>query len=326
MVLATEMILPPRRNSYNGPEPVSKSPPKSHWWFLTSKIKPSTSYGGSTYTVATQKLRESKWFEQDEERLFCAVIESGFIVEIMLKEQTNTEIKSHYGVVSVEPKKSELATLCRQTEIEPSRSHFVYRMSTEISRDSRTVCSRHEQNLSAANWQIIICKYSWRESENETSRAINYIHRSFGQMQRSSCSIRLKMLQILIISILVFTDKKPTANEIFVYTVNKHENRLKIVKLSIAELWSQNYKMRINNINDKNKKANIDKDIKSQINCAMKHKIIFHNSLHFVDFCRYGEQLEARKRQVSESVKWGTVGMNAGIFLLQREKSHSFSK
>jgi hypothetical protein len=84
--------------------------------------------------------------------------------------------------------------------------------------------------------------------------------------------------------------------------------------------------MRINNINDKNKKANTEKEIKSQISCAMKHKIAFHNSLHFVDFCRYGEQLEARKRQVSESVKWGTVGMNAGIFLLQREKSHSFSK
>lgn len=144
------------------------------------------------------------------------------------------------------------------------------------------------------------------------------------------------------------SDKKPTASDIFVYTVNKHENRLKVIKLSVAELWSQNYKIRINNINDKNKKANADKEIKSQINYAMKHKVAFHNSLHFVgesfsanslififsrqifrsdpDFCRYGEQVELRKRQVSESVKWGTVGLNAGIFMLQREKSHSFSK
>lgn len=145
-----------------------------------------------------------------------------------------------------------------------------------------------------------------------------------------------------------FLDKKPTASDIFVYTVNKHENRLKVIKLSVAELWGQNYKIRINNINDKNKKANADKEIKSQINYAMKHKVAFHNSLHFVgesfnanpiifmfsrqisrpypDFCRYGEQVELRKRQVSESVKWGTVGLNAGIFMLQREKSHSFSK
>lgn len=33
-------------------------------------------------SVAVQKLRESKWFKSDEERIFCAVIESGFIVEI----------------------------------------------------------------------------------------------------------------------------------------------------------------------------------------------------------------------------------------------------
>lgn len=78
------------------------------------------------------------------------------------------------------------------------------------------------------------------------------------------------------------TDKKATASEIFVYTVNKHENRLKIIKLSIAELWSQNYKIRINNINDKTKKTNTDKEIKSQLNYAMKHKVVFHNSLHFV--------------------------------------------
>lgn len=112
MVLATEIMLPPRRHSFNGPEPASKSPPKSTWWFLTAILKPTTRYGGSTHTVATQKLRESKWFDQDEERLFCAVIESGFIVEIMQKEQNNNnndENKSqnnHYGIVSVETKKS----------------------------------------------------------------------------------------------------------------------------------------------------------------------------------------------------------------------------
>lgn len=109
MVLATEIMLPPRRHSFNGPEPASRSPPKSTWWFITAMMKPSTSYGGSTHKVATQKLRESKWFDQDEERLFCAVIESGFIVEIMQKEQNNNddENKSHYGIVSVETKKSE---------------------------------------------------------------------------------------------------------------------------------------------------------------------------------------------------------------------------
>lgn len=114
MVLATEIMIPPRRNSFSGPEPASKSPPKSHWWFFTSKLKPTATYCSSTLTVAIQKLRESKWFNQDEERLFCAVIESGFIVEIMLNEQSINEIKSHYGVVSVEAKKSEF---CYQTNV-----------------------------------------------------------------------------------------------------------------------------------------------------------------------------------------------------------------
>lgn len=122
-------------------------------------------------------------------------------------------------------------------------------------------------------------------------------------------------------------DKKPTANDIYVYTMSKYENRLKVVKFSIAELWSQGYKIRINNMNDKSKQINTEKEIKSQINYAIKHKQTFHNSLHFVDHCRYGAQLEERKRrQVSESVKWGGIGMNASIFLLHREKSHSFSK
>jgi hypothetical protein len=60
-------------------------------------------------------------------------------------------------------------------------------------------------------------------------------------------------------------DKKPTASDILVYTVSKYENRLKVVKFSIAELWSQGYKIRINNINDKSKHINNEKEIKSQV-------------------------------------------------------------
>jgi hypothetical protein len=121
MVLATEIMLPPRRNSFGGSDsPSNKSPPshKSHWWFFTSKLKSADSYGGSNQHVATQKLRESKWFHQDEERLFCAVIETGFIVELVQTQveqidvdddvfpHAHQEVQSHYGVVCVEIKKS----------------------------------------------------------------------------------------------------------------------------------------------------------------------------------------------------------------------------
>lgn len=112
MVLGTEIMLPPRRNSFGGSESTkseSKSPPtgKSHWWFFTSKLKSADSYGGSNQHVATQKLRDSKWFRQDEERLVCAVLETGFIVELVLIEQKDAELKSHYGIVCVDVKKSE---------------------------------------------------------------------------------------------------------------------------------------------------------------------------------------------------------------------------
>ena len=126
MVLATEIMLPPRRNSFGGSESTNKSPPgKSHWWFFTSKLKSADTYGGSNQHVATQKLRESKWFHQDEERLFCAVMETGFIVELVQNQvqpnsdeedevfphDTHPETQSHYGVVCVELKKSKFIKL-----------------------------------------------------------------------------------------------------------------------------------------------------------------------------------------------------------------------
>lgn len=60
-------------------------------------------------------------------------------------------------------------------------------------------------------------------------------------------------------------DKKPTANDLFVYTVTKCENKLKVVKLTIAELWKDGYILRINNMNDKTKHINSEKEIKSQV-------------------------------------------------------------
>lgn len=61
------------------------------------------------------------------------------------------------------------------------------------------------------------------------------------------------------------TDKQATASTVYVYTVMKQENRTKVVKFSAADLWSQNYKLRINNLHDKSKKINSEKDIKNQV-------------------------------------------------------------
>jgi hypothetical protein len=66
------------------------------------KQKQRNSFGSTT--VAVQKLRESKWFTVEEQKLFCAVIENGFIVEVRLDQDS----ESWYGVVMCNNKKGEL--------------------------------------------------------------------------------------------------------------------------------------------------------------------------------------------------------------------------
>lgn len=67
-------------------------------------VGPRASFGSS---VAIQKLRESKWFDAGEERIFCAVIENGFIVEVR-RPADPAAADSWFGVVSIELKKCKL--------------------------------------------------------------------------------------------------------------------------------------------------------------------------------------------------------------------------
>lgn len=68
------------------------------WWTGGNAPQTSSSFGS---TVAIQKLRESKWFDPGEERIFCAVIEAGFIVELRHPETG----ESWFGVTAIETKK-----------------------------------------------------------------------------------------------------------------------------------------------------------------------------------------------------------------------------
>lgn len=61
-------------------------------------------------SVAVQKLRESKWFAPDESRIFCAVIECGFIVETREGQENDgwfgvVNCKTSKGKVLIAPKK-----------------------------------------------------------------------------------------------------------------------------------------------------------------------------------------------------------------------------
>lgn len=58
-------------------------------------------------SVAVQKLRESKWFGPDESRIFCAVIECGFIVET----REGQENDGWFGIVICKTTKGKLIEL-----------------------------------------------------------------------------------------------------------------------------------------------------------------------------------------------------------------------
>lgn len=183
-----------RRNSFN----LSFS----KLWHPNSEKTGRSKSGSFGSSVAIQKLRESKWFDRGEERIFCAVIEAGFIVELRHPETG----ESWFGVTAVELKK--LA--------------------------------------------------------------------------------------------------KPTAENIKIYSVKLSDShkRLKIYNSSLDQLWQQGYQIRINNLQDKTKKAHNEKDIVAQIKYATKTKMAFHNSQHFAEFCRYGDRpQDNRKRQVSVVLK-----------------------
>lgn len=89
-----------RRNSFN----LSFS----KLWHPNSEKTGRSKSGSFGSSVAIQKLRESKWFDRGEERIFCAVIEAGFIVELRHPETA----ESWFGVAAIELKKCEYRGIC----------------------------------------------------------------------------------------------------------------------------------------------------------------------------------------------------------------------
>ena len=51
-------------------------------------------------SVAVQKLRESKWFKQEEQKIFCAVVECGFIAEV--RSITSAKTRNHQSARTYE--------------------------------------------------------------------------------------------------------------------------------------------------------------------------------------------------------------------------------
>lgn len=66
----------------------------------------------------------------------------------------------------------------------------------------------------------------------------------------------------------IFSDKKPTAADINIYTVKIRDGKpMKVIKMTLAHIWKQGYRIRINNFGDRESTAHTEKDIRNQVGC-----------------------------------------------------------
>ncbi|XP_017025220.1 uncharacterized protein l(1)G0469 isoform X1 [Drosophila kikkawai] len=235
---------------------------------------------GATFgsSVAVQKLRESKWFKPAEQRIFCAVVECGFIVEI--RSSSAAEAAAAAAAAAAMAGASSTGDASSVDGVDSLELDCPPHPPTPllvITRNGSSFLETQDENETpVASWYgIVLCKLA--------------------------------------------KDNKPKPETIEIFSVKIRENgTYKLIKMSLAEIWSHGWELRINNFADKEKVPHNEKDIRNQVSVARKAKqSLWNNNKHFVYWCRYGSrQQDLRKRQMSECVKWGSVGMNAGMLLV----------
>lgn len=104
------------------------------------------SFGSS---VAVQKLRESKWFGPDESRIFCAVIECGFIVET----REGKENGGWFGVVHCKTSKG------KQKQIIPMKNRTlissIYSLINDFAQRIVSLMKKNKISKTINVWNVI---------------------------------------------------------------------------------------------------------------------------------------------------------------------------
>ncbi|XP_049819957.1 uncharacterized protein LOC109607967 isoform X4 [Aethina tumida] len=149
-------------------KPIAKIP--SHADLIVEKTVPIKR--GSSFAVV-HKLRESKWFGVDETKVFCAVVESGFVVElendrfgivlweIGFEKSKNPDHIQIYTVQDVKGKQKVVA----------STLHEFWPPDTKIRINNKTDKSESPLNEDTIRNQIIYglnAKRKWHNSEHFT--------------------------------------------------------------------------------------------------------------------------------------------------------------
>lgn len=101
------------------------------------------------------------------------------------------------------------------------------------------------------------------------------------------CHILYKHV-IKTINLQIILEKSKNKDYLSVYTIVLEKEKYKVKLVSLAEFWTENTNIRINNHDDKNNTPNYETEIQKQIHSAMKNKHLnWHNTQHFAHWCRY---------------------------------------
>ncbi|XP_016971690.1 uncharacterized protein LOC108039272 isoform X2 [Drosophila rhopaloa] len=274
-------------------------PPNAH-----HKVGSGGGIVGATFgsSVAVQKLRESKWFKPEEQRIFCAVVECGFVVEIRSSAAAEAAAASAAAAAAA---------------------------AASGDGDDGDVDALEEIDCPLTNQPLNPPPQTQSQSQSHQRLVIPRNGSSFLETQDENETPVASWYGIVLCK--VAKDNKPKPETIEIFSVKIRENgTYKLIKMQLADIWSHGWELRINNFADKEKVPHNEKDIRNQVSVARKAKqSLWNNNKHFVYWCRYGSrQQDLRKRQMSECVKWGSVGMNAGMLLVlnNRQKCYSHSK
>ncbi|XP_073827839.1 lethal (1) G0469 NlpC/P60 domain-containing protein [Musca autumnalis] len=300
-----------------------------------NKTHTQTTFGSS---VAVQKLRESKWFTREEQRIFCAVVECGFIVELRSSAAVARKLaqqqQRRQRLLSLTNKIPATTSGYHQHSTTVSNGNYdatdaIQDLSGKCCSVAGTATPNNQQDttrrifttsVSSSDYNNHHCDYTIADDDD-------YYDEDDLDMQDENDTPIPTWFGIVLCK--TTKENKPKPETIEIFSVKIRENgTFKMLKMSLEDVWNNGWELRINNFADKEKSPHNEKDIRNQVSFARKAKqSLWNNNQHFVYWCRYGSrQQDVRKRQMSECVKWGSVGMNAGMLLLMNKKSYSTSK
>lgn len=122
-------------------------------------------------------------------------------------------------------------------------------------------------------------------------------------------------------------EKSKDINRIYIYTLTDPGEKAKITALKMESFWAPDCDVRINNQQDKEKSPNSEEDIRKQIEYSVKNKTLkWHNSHHFPYFCRYEKPSLGKIQQISERVKFNSIGVSLGMLMRGRTRKTTTSK